>query len=308
MDFISLDDLSFSQMRSILDKSHNFKKDPFHQTLSNQTWGLIFSKSSTRTRVSFEVGISQLGGKSLYLNYNMLQLGRGETVSDTARVLDRYLDGIIIRTYDQNDLVEFSNHARMPVINGLTDLEHPCQIMADLQTIEEKFSKLDGLTLGYFGDGANNICRSLIQGTAKMGMKMIVASPEKYRPDLDLIKKYQAVSSYHDEFLQLTDQAEDAAKECDVIYTDVWISMGQDDETEQRIHDLKSFQITTNLLNLAKKDVVFMHCLPAHRDYEVTHDVIEDRRSIIFDQAENRLHAQKAVLDTLSNERKKRNQ
>ncbi|OVE73856.1 ornithine carbamoyltransferase, partial [bacterium B13(2017)] len=255
--------------------------------LKNKTFGLLFNKSSTRTRVSFEVGISDLGGRSLFLSPDEIQLGRGETIEDTAKVLSRYLDGVVIRTYAHSDILKFANNSTIPVINGLTDLCHPCQVLADLYTINEKKGTYKGKRIVYLGDCDNNMAYSWIMGAASLGYNLVLSGCDKYMPKKSLIKKTK---------IEIIKDPKKAVRFADVIYTDVWTSMGYEAESRKRKRLLKPWQVNHNLLKLAKKDVIFMHCLPAHRGEEVTSDVIDGEQSVVFDQAENRLHVQKAIL------------
>ena len=269
-----------------------------HEYLKGKTLAMIFSKSSTRTRVSFEQGIKQLGGSALVLQQGDIQLGRGETVRDTALVLNRYgIDGIMIRTFLQSDVEELAKYSACPVINGLTDDYHPCQVLADLLTIYEHFGKLEGLKMAYFGDG-NNMAHSLMIGGAKVGMKVVCCSPEGYTPDPEIVKIAESCGS-----VSVTDDADEAARDCDVIYTDVFFSMGQE-KSENKIKSLMPYQVNEALMAKASKNAVFMHCLPAHRGEEVTEGVIDGAQSIVFEEAENRLHAQKAVMYLLMKNKK----
>lgn len=266
-----------------------------HHLLKGKTLGMIFTKSSTRTRVSFEVGMYQLGGSALFLSANDIQLGRGETIYDTANVLSRFLDGIMIRTYDQKDVEDLAKFGQIPVINGLTDLYHPCQILADFQTIREHKGKLAGLKLAYIGDG-NNMAHSLLLGGAKVGMEIAIATPKQYECDPEVIKKAMEDAKATNTKLTLTNDPYDAIKDADVVYADTWVSMGQESEKEEKIKVFSDYQINKELFSFAKPDAIFLHCLPAYRGYEVTEDVIDGPNSVIFDEAENRLHAQKAVM------------
>ncbi len=264
------------------------------QPLAGKTLGMIFQKASTRTRVSFEVGIYQLGGSGLFLSSNDLQIGRGEPVQDTARVLSRYLDGIMIRTFDQQEVEDLAKYGDIPVINGLTDFAHPCQVMADLMTIREHKGGPEGLKLCYIGDG-NNMANSLIVGGLKTGMSVAVASPAGYTPHPDVLK---FAEQYPDKFLLTSDPAE-AAKAADVVYTDVWASMGQEGEAAERQAHFAGYQVNEQLMSGAKPDAMVLHCLPAHREEEISTETFEKHSAEIFDQAENRLHAQKAVMVAL---------
>ncbi len=261
-----------------------------HHHLKGKTLGLIFQKSSTRTRVSFEVGMYDLGGSALFLSSNDLQIGRGEPVEDTARVLSRYLDGIMIRTFEQAEVEKLAEYGSIPIINGLTDFCHPCQVLADLMTIREHKGIIKGHKLCYIGDG-NNMANSLIVGGIKMGMSVAIACPKDYQPDAEIMKW----ASENGDFL-CTEDVFEAAKDADVLYTDVWASMGQEGEAEERKKIFKGYQINSDVMEVAHKDAMVMHCLPAHRGEEITADVLEAHANEIFDEAENRLHAQKAVL------------
>jgi len=263
--------------------------------LKGKSLGLIFSKSSTRTRVSFEVAMYQLGGFSMFLSANDIQLGRGESVSDTAKTLSRYLDGIMIRTYKQSDVEELAACGSIPIINGLTDSQHPCQILADLQTIQEYKGKLKGLKLAYVGDG-NNVANSLLIGCAKVGMDISVATPKGYECDEASVKIAKEAAAETGAIVVNGYDPIEAVKDADVIYTDTWVSMGMESEKEQRLKIFMPYQVNKQLMQKAKDDAIFMHCLPAYRDYEVTQDVIDGPQSVVFEEAENRLHAQKAVL------------
>ncbi len=261
-----------------------------HHHLEGKTLGLIFQKSSTRTRVSFEVGMYDLGGSALFLSSNDLQIGRGEPIEDTARVLSRYLDGIMIRTYEQAEVEKLAEYGSIPIINGLTDFCHPCQVLADLMTIREHKGVIKGRKLCYIGDG-NNMANSLIVGGIKMGMSVAIACPKDYQPDAEIMKW----ASENGDFL-CTEDVNAAAKDADVLYTDVWASMGQEGEAEERKKIFKGYQINDDVMAVAHDDAMVMHCLPAHRGEEITAEVLEAHASEIFDEAENRLHAQKAVL------------
>jgi ornithine carbamoyltransferase len=256
---------------------------------------MIFEKSSTRTRVSFEVGMFQLGGHALFLSKNDLQLGRGETVDDTARTMSRYLDGIMIRTYGHGNVVELARGATIPVINGLTDLSHPCQALTDYMTIYEQKGSLQGLKIAYVGDG-NNMAHSLMIGACKLGMHIAVATPENYEPDADVTAITQETAKLNGGRYTFHHNPVEAVKDADIIYTDVWASMGFEAEQAAREIAFKPFQVNAKLAKHAKANYIFMHCLPAHRDEEVTAEVIDGKHSIVFDQAENRLHAQKAIM------------
>ncbi len=263
--------------------------------LAGKTLAMIFSKPSTRTRVSFEVAMTQLGGHALYLGANDLQLGRGETISDTAQVISRYCDGIMIRTFAHKDVEDLAGHSRVPVINGLTDLVHPVQILADLLTIREKFGRLKGLTLAFVGDG-NNVAHSLMLGGGKMGMEVRIVCAKGYEPNRDIVKLAEEDAAPQGGKIVVSNDVSRGVSGADIIYTDVWTSMGQEKEREERLRNLAAYQVNQELMHRTGRDAVFMHCLPAHRGEEVTADVADSPRSVIFDEAENRLHAQKAVL------------
>lgn len=287
-------DLSTEEIIEILNLADQLKYELKHgiphNHLKGKTLGMIFRKASTRTRVSFETGMYQLGGNPLYLSASDMQIGRGEPIQDTARVLSRYIDGIMIRTFDQAEVENLAEYGNIPIINGLTDLSHPCQVLADLMTIREYKGKLDGLKMCYIGDG-NNMANSLIVGGLKTGMSVSVACPENYHPaatTLAFAKKYDC--------FELTDDPIKAAKDADVIFTDVWASMGQEGEAEIRKKAFKGFQINDEVMAVAKPDAMVQHCLPAHREEEITAKVFEEHANEIFDEAENRLHAQKAVM------------
>ena len=262
-----------------------------HHLLPGRTLGMIFQKPSTRTRVSFEVGMYQLGGSALYLSAGDLQLGRGETIRDTAHVLSRYLDGIMIRTFAQSDVEELADNASIPVINGLTDSSHPCQALADVMTIRERFGRLEGLKVVYLGDG-NNVCSSLMVACAKLGMDFVAATPRSYAPDERIV----AVARDLGGNVELTDEPRAAVEGADVLYTDVWTSMGQDAERDQRLRDLTGYGIDADLVSRAGDEAIVLHCLPAHYGEEITEDVLYGPQSVVWDEAENRLHAQKALL------------
>ena len=287
-------DLSTEEIIEILNLADQLKYELKHgiphDHLKGKTLGMMFRKASTRTRVSFETGMYQLGGNPLYLSASDMQIGRGEPIQDTARVLSRYIDGIMIRTFDQAEVENLAEYGNIPIINGLTDLSHPCQVLADLMTIREYKGKLDGLKMCYIGDG-NNMANSLIVGGLKTGMSVSVACPENYHPaatTLAFAKKYDC--------FELTDDPIKAAKDADVIFTDVWASMGQEGEAEIRKKAFKGFQINDEVMAVAKPDAMVQHCLPAHREEEITAKVFEEHANEIFDEAENRLHAQKAVM------------
>ena len=266
-----------------------------HRLLPGRTLGMIFQKPSTRTRVSFEVGMFHLGGTALYLAAGDLQLGRGETIKDTARVLSRYLDGIMIRTFAQADVDELAAHADIPVINGLTDEFHPCQALADVMTIRERLGMFEGVRVAYLGDG-NNVCHSLMVACAKLGSHFTAATPVGYEPSDEVVGWALAAAESSGGTIALTNNPRAAAEGADVLYTDVWTSMGQDEEREQRLGDLSEYRIDADLLRLAGEEAIVLHCLPAHYGEEITEDVVYGPQSAVWDQAENRLHAQKALM------------
>ncbi len=266
-----------------------------HPVLKGKTLAMIFEKPSTRTRVSFEVAMWQLGGYALYLSASDLQIGRGETIADTARTLSRYVDGIMARVFSHNTIVELANHSKVPVINGLSDFTHPCQGLADLFTIYEKKGRFQGLKLAYIGDG-NNVSHSLIYGCSKMGINIAVASPKGFEPNEKVVSSAKIDAKLNNSKIIITNDPREAVSGADIIYTDVWTSMGQEKEREERVRVFKPYQVNSDLVKLAKEDYIFMHCLPAHRGEEVTDDVADSPNSVIFDQAENRLHTQKAIL------------
>ncbi|HYG58572.1 MAG TPA: ornithine carbamoyltransferase [Symbiobacteriaceae bacterium] len=289
-DFLNVWDWTREELQQVLDTADMLKirqkMGIIDQPLKGKTLGMYFSKSSTRTRLSFEVGIYQLGGMGLFLSANDLQLRRGESIADTARVFSRYLDGIMIRTFSHRDVEDLAKWADIPVINGLTDYSHPCQAMADLMTVREKKRNLEGLKMVFVGDG-NNVALSLMEAGARFGMEVIVACPEGFDPDPEVVQRTGA---------QVMHDAREAVTGADVIYTDVWASMGQEAEAEARKKAFAAFQVNSDLVKLAKPDYLFMHCLPAHRGEEVTDEVCDSPNSVIFDEAENRLHAQKAIM------------
>ena len=291
---LKLGDLSSEEIFELLELAEKLKYEQKNNIAQNylkgKTLGMIFEKSSTRTRVSFEVGMQQLGGYPLFLSSNDLQIGRGEPVNDTARVLSRMIDGIMIRTYEQQEVEDLAKYGSIPVINGLTDYAHPCQVLADLLTIKEHKGSLEGLKICFVGDG-NNMANSIIVGCIKAGMKVAIACPSTNQPDSEIMAWANETGK-----LLVTDDILLAAKDSDVLYTDVWASMGQEDEAEERKKIFKGYQINDELMAVAKEDAMVLHCLPAHREEEITAKVFEEHADEIFDQAENRLHAQKAVL------------
>ena len=293
--FTRVADWSRDELESVLDFADDLKQRQArreeHHLLPGRTLAMIFQKPSTRTRVSFEVGMTQLGGHALYLAAGDLQLGRGETLKDTATVLSRYVDGIMIRTFDQADVEELATHASIPVINGLTDISHPCQALADVMTIRERLGRIEGVRVAYLGDG-NNVCASLMVACAKLGAPFVAASPEGYEVWPEAVELARETGGE----VELTTDARAAAVGADVLYTDVWTSMGQEEERERRLRDLAGFGIDAELVGLANDDAIVLHCLPAHYGEEITEDVLYGPRSAVWDEAENRLHAQKALL------------
>jgi ornithine carbamoyltransferase len=301
-DLLAISDLTSKDIEKIFKRTAAVKKmqkqGKIHHPLKRKTLGMIFEKSSTRTRVSFEVGMYQLGGQALFLSPTDLQMGRGETIADTARTLSRYLDGIMIRTFAQKTVEELARYATVPIINGLTDLHHPCQALADLFTLLERKGKLKGLKLAFIGDG-NNVANSLIQSCVRTGMHFSIASPKGYALSPAIISGEQTEAERTGSIIDVSEDPVRAAREADVLYTDVWASMGQEAEHAKRIRDFQGFQVNAELMKAAKKGALFMHCLPAHREEEVTTEVIDGPRSVIFDEAENRLHVQKAIMESL---------
>jgi len=274
-------------------KHGNISKKP----LKNKSLAMVFEKASTRTRMSFEVGMYQLGGQPLYLSASDLQLGRGELIEDTAKAMSRYVDGVMIRAHKHDDVLQFARYSDVPVINGLTNLEHPCQAFTDIFTINEQKNTLD-LHMTFMGDG-NNVCNSLLLAAAMVGMDVTVACPSNYEPDPIIFKDAKKVAKKTGSVLKITGDVQDAVKGTDVIYTDVWVSMGDESEESQRLGDLKDYQVNQDILNLAHPDAIVLHCLPAVRDQEITEEVLNGPQSAVWDQAENRLHVQKAIINWL---------
>ncbi len=295
----SLDHLTREEIEQILKTSELLKlqliRGQEHPVLKGKTLAMIFEKPSTRTRVSFEVGMWQLGGYALYLSSGDLQLGRGETIADTARTLSRYVNGIMARVFSHQTILDLIQHSKVPVINGLSDFSHPCQGLADLFTVYEKKGRLDGLKLAYVGDG-NNVAHSLIDGCSKVGMNIVLACPKGYEPDSKVVAQGKKEARKNGSEVRVTDDPKEAVKGADIIYTDVWASMGKEKEHGERVKILKPYQVNSKLVKGAKEDYIFMHCLPAHRGEEVTDEVADSKNSVIFDQAENRLHTQKALM------------
>jgi ornithine carbamoyltransferase len=302
-DFLTIGQLPETDFWKILERARELKakhkKGELYQPLKGKTLAMIFEKSSTRTRVSFEVGMFQLGGHAVFLSPADTQISRGEEIKDTARVLSRYVDAIMIRTYAQETVEEMAEHATVPVINGLTDKHHPCQVAADLYTVWERLGALKGLKIAYIGDG-NNMANSLIEGAIKAGMNISLACPKGYDPDPGIVEKNNVyLNSKKKSRVELVRDPVEAATGANVIYTDVWVSMGQEKEKEKRIKAFKGYQVNERLLEVARPDVMVMHCLPAHRGEEITEDVLEGSHSSVFDQTENRMHVQKALLELL---------
>jgi ornithine carbamoyltransferase len=298
-DFTRVADWTGEELERTLDLADELKEQQKrreqHHLLPGRTLGMIFQKPSTRTRVSFEVGIAQLGGTGLYLSAGDLQLGRGETLKDTATVLSRYLDAIMIRTFAQEDVEELARHALIPVINGLTDSAHPCQALADVMTIRERLGRLAGVKLVYLGDG-NNVCASLMVAAAKLGLNFRAATPKGYEPSAEAVEIAREAATESGATIELLADPREAAAGADVLYTDVWTSMGQEEERERRLRDLSGFGIDDELVGLANEDAIVLHCLPAHYGEEITENVLYGPQSAVWDQAENRLHAQKALM------------
>jgi ornithine carbamoyltransferase len=298
-DFLRVNDWAADELLSALDLADRLKarqrEGVEHRHLEGKTLGMIFQKPSTRTRVSFEVGMFQLGGTALYLAAGDLQLGRGETIKDTARVLSRYLDGIMIRTFAQSDVDELAEHSDVPVINGLTDDFHPCQALADVMTIRERLGGFEGVRVAYLGDG-NNVCHSLMVACGKLGMDFVAATPEGYDPAPEVVAWSREAAEGSGGSIELVREPRRAAEGADVLYTDVWTSMGQEEERERRLQDLEAYRIDSGMVALASERAIVLHCLPAHYGEEITEEVLYSDRSAVWDQAENRLHAQKGLL------------
>lgn len=296
-DLISVKDLSPAEIRDIFLLTDKLKKDKskFRAALAGKTLALIFQKPSNRTRVSFEVGCFQLGGYSIYLGPDEINLGVRESIEDVAKTLSRYVDAIVLRTFEHENILKMAKYASIPVINGLSDFSHPCQALGDVYTIREELKKIKGLTLAYVGDG-NNVCNSLLYAASKMGMNMHVATPKGYEPDTEVLSESKKIAQKLGKKINLFHSPFEAARQADVIYTDVWASMGEEKEAKKRKKVFKDFQVNKKLLRYAKKGCLIMHCLPAHRGEEITDEVMDNKNSVIFDQAENRMHVQKAIL------------
>ncbi len=303
-DLLWLVDYTTEEIWAILETTKMFKQrfyfgERIIPVLDGKVLAMIFQKPSTRTRVSFEVAMYQLGGYAMYLGWNELQLGRGETIADTARVLSRYVDGIMARVYSQNDIVELAKYADVPVINGLSDLVHPVQALSDMFTIWEKKGRLSGLKLAFVGDGSDNVLHSLLLASAKLGVNISIGSPKELRPNKEILKYAEEAAESSGSIIEFYEDPYEAVRGADVVYTDVWVSMGQEKERERKVKLLEPYRVTVDLMKHAKKDALFMHCLPAHRGEEVVDEVIDGPWSVVWDQAENRLHTQKAILALL---------
>lgn len=299
-DILSILDLP--DLEEVLDRAVEMKSgQTTGREMGGRSLAMIFEKSSTRTRVSFEVAMTQMGGHSIFLSQDDTQLGRGETIADTARVLSRFVDVIMYRAYNHTDMVELAKHSRVPVINALDDMEHPCQIAADLMTVREHKGRLKGLKLAYVGDG-NNVSHSLLLGGAMVGMDVVVGCPDGYRPNAGIVAKAAGMAKENGSLIDIVTDPFEAVKGADIIYTDTWVSMGDEEQKAQRKKAMLPYQVNKELMSAAKPDAVFMHCLPAHRGNEVTDEVMDGKQSVVFDQAENRLHAQKAILLTVLSE------
>lgn len=297
--FLSMNDISNQEFISILDSAKKLKSElksgiP-HPVLKNKILAMLFEKPSTRTRVSFESGMTQLGGHAMFLDFSTLQTSRVETIEDTARILSGYSDLIMARLFKHDDIIKIAENSKVPVINGLTDVEHPCQALADLLTVREH-KGFEKTTLAYIGDAANNVCHSLMIACAKAGINIKIGCPEKYKPHKWAINSFNKTAKDTNAKILITNNPEEAVKDSDVVYTDVWVSMGDEKEEKKRVEVLKPYQVSKELMKKAKSDAVFMHDLPAHRGYEVTNEVLDSPQSIVFDQAENRMHVQKALM------------
>lgn len=301
-DFLTIHDITARELESLLVRARELKEiqraGGDSPSLKGKTLGLLFEKQSTRTRISFEVAMFQLGGHPVYLSPNQIQMGRGETIGDTAKVFSGYLDAVVVRTYRHGTIEEWAQFSDVPVINGLTDLHHPCQTISDILTIFEKKGRVSGIRMAYIGDG-NNVANSLIEGAAIMGMEIRVAVPEGYEPDKTIVAKAKELAEGTGAVIEIMHDPLAAVKDADVVYTDVWTSMGQEDEEHGRKQVFQKYQINRATMQLARKDAIIMHCLPAHRGEEITEEMMESPQSVIFDQAENRLHMQKALLEML---------
>jgi ornithine carbamoyltransferase len=306
-DFIEIHDYSAAEVMEIFHLAREIKAKPeqFRKALEGQTLAMIFEKSSTRTRVSFEVGMFQLGGHALFLSSRDIQIGRGEPIYDTAKVLSRYVDAIMARTFAHTTVTDLAEYSSVPVINGLTDLSHPCQAMSDYFTAWEKLGDLKGKKIAWAGDG-NNMAHSLMFGASKVGMNIAVATPAGHDPDPAIVARAQADADGAGTRVILTHSIDDAVRDADIVETDVWASMGQEEEVEKRRRDFAGWQVDRRVMSLARKDAIFMHCLPAHRGEEVAAEVIDSKQSVVYDEAENRLHVQKAIMVALMKDRNRR--
>jgi ornithine carbamoyltransferase len=298
-DFVSIHDFTPAEVAYILEVGAKLKEEKKqgvpHPHLAGKTLGMIFQKSSTRTRVAFEVGMYQLGGHALFLSPRDIQLGRGETIQDTAQVLSRMLDGIMIRTFDHEEVLELAKWADIPVINGLTDLLHPTQVIGDMMTIKEHKGRLQGLKLAFIGDG-NNVAHSLLFGGAKVGMEVVIATPPGFEPDSQIVSLAQEDAQATGAKLWVVNDPAEAVRDADIVYTDVWASMGEEDQAAEKEQQFNKYQVNQSLMSLAKRDAIVMHCLPAKRGKEITDEVMDGPQSVVFDEAENRLHAHKAIM------------
>ncbi len=296
-DFINIQNFSKDELEYLLGLTTRIKSEPekYADRLKAKSIALVFQKPSNRTRVSFEVGVYQLGGNCIYLGPEEINLGQRESTHDVAKTLSRYVDGIVARTFSHQDVIDLAKEASVPVINGLSDLSHPCQALADIFTVKEKFGKTKDLTLAYIGDG-NNVCHSLMFACAIVGINVAIAAPKGYTPSEEIVKGAQQFANKTSAFIKVFKNPQEAVKGADILYTDTWVSMGQEEEAKKRLKEFDGFQINKKLASLAKSDYIFMHCLPAHRGQEVTEDIIDGEHSVIFEQAENRMHAQKAIL------------
>jgi ornithine carbamoyltransferase len=296
-DFISLNDFSSDDVLKILDTAKQIKANPkeYRKVFEGKTLAMIFEKPSLRTRVTFETGMTQMGGHAIYLSPSDIQLGKRESIPDVARNLERWIDLVMARTFSHEAIIELAKYANIPIINALSDLLHPCQAMADYMTIREVYGSFDNRKITYVGDG-NNVAHSLLEGACKVGMHIAIVTPKGFEPKKDVVEKAAREAKNHGTTVTVTDDPKIGLKDSDVVYTDVWASMGQEAETEKRKKIFKDYQVNKRLMSLAKKEAIFMHCLPAHRGDEVTDEVCDSDQSVIFQQAENRLHAQKAIM------------
>ncbi|MEM5812684.1 MAG: ornithine carbamoyltransferase [Candidatus Aenigmatarchaeota archaeon] len=303
-DLLSIADLTVEEMQIIFRRADELRKDRkrFESLLKGKILAMIFEKPSTRTRVSFEVAMRQLGGSTIYMNWNETQLGRGESIKDTAKTLERYVDGIVARVFRHIDIQELAENSKIPVINGLSGLEHPCQALADIYTIRERKKPLKGLKFAYIGDGGSNVAHSLMLACTKLGMDFYMACPERYSPDKEILRKAQENARLFWGTFKIVPTVKQAANNADIIYTDTWVSMGEEEQERKRVKELRPYQVNSEVLSLARKDCLVMHCLPAHRGREITDEVMDGMNFVGFDQAENRLHVQKAILTILLRE------